>query len=55
MQGSNNIMPEGVGALVELLGSLTGLTDLKILYLVSDEGRRFFTSSFKLNYRLIAI
>ncbi len=34
-QGSNLMMPEEVDALVELLGTLTGLTDLKILYLVS--------------------
>ncbi len=36
MQGSNYKLPEGARALVELLGTLTGLTALKILYLVSD-------------------
>ena len=33
-QGSNLMMPEKVDTLVELLGTLTGLKDLKILYLV---------------------
>ena len=53
MQGKNNTLPEGVTAMVELIGTLTGLKDLKILFLVSDEEKRFLSSNSSIEFNLI--